>query len=491
MSKKIFELRYIFGLKLKELRLKRGITYQELSKESGLSVSYLSEIESGKKYPKGDKISQLSDALGVSYDELVSLKIPGKLQPIVDVIESDFLNNFPLQEFGLNPQKVIEVVSQDPDKINAFIQTIQQISQSYELTSSKFFMAALRSYQEQQECFFEDLEESVEHVHLEFTELADIPFSPREVEQILLQIGVRTDNLILAKHPPLKDLRSLYDPKQRLLMINSGLTKGQQNFMLGREIAFQWLRLKNRPLGTPSFGSFTFEEALNSYRASYFSAALLMPRAEVLDDIREFAQLKKWDATDFMERANRYEATPEMVMQRLTNLLPTYFGLKNVRFMRMLQTVGNYYVTKELHLSNHKNQQGNEGNEHYCRRWSGIRSVKTLEADPGSQYNVWAQVSRYHGKKEEYFSITIAYPNVSNAEESISVSVEFMINKSLEKQVSFLRGDSSVPREEVNITCERCPIKDCAERVAEPNILMRESAEAQMQDTINEILSSN
>ena len=92
MPKEIFEFKLIFGLKLKEIRNEKGISYQELREKTGLSLSYLSEIENGKKYPKGDKIMILAKALGVSYDELVSLKVPRKLEPIVNLIQLSLIH---------------------------------------------------------------------------------------------------------------------------------------------------------------------------------------------------------------------------------------------------------------------------------------------------------------------------------------------------------------------------------------------------------------
>ena len=113
MPKEIFELKLIFGLKLKEIRNDKGVSYQELREKTGLSLSYLSEIENGKKYPKGDKIMAIAKALDVSYDELVSLKVPKKLEPVVHLIQSDFFKAFPLEQFGLNPQKLVEIISYD------------------------------------------------------------------------------------------------------------------------------------------------------------------------------------------------------------------------------------------------------------------------------------------------------------------------------------------------------------------------------------------
>ncbi|MEM6805455.1 MAG: helix-turn-helix transcriptional regulator, partial [Bacteroidota bacterium] len=42
----------IFGFKVRYLRQKFEYSYQELSKKTGLSTSYLNDIEKGKKYPK-------------------------------------------------------------------------------------------------------------------------------------------------------------------------------------------------------------------------------------------------------------------------------------------------------------------------------------------------------------------------------------------------------------------------------------------------------
>lgn len=42
-------VRFVLGLKLKALRQQRGLTLQDVASRAGLSVSYLSEIEKGKK----------------------------------------------------------------------------------------------------------------------------------------------------------------------------------------------------------------------------------------------------------------------------------------------------------------------------------------------------------------------------------------------------------------------------------------------------------
>ncbi|MEO0471919.1 MAG: helix-turn-helix transcriptional regulator, partial [Bacteroidota bacterium] len=121
-------IRLVFGLKLRQLRQQRGLSFAELSEASGLSVSYLNEIEKGKKYPKTGKIIDLADALGVPYDDLVSLKLSKKLSPIGDLLRSGFLESLPLEMFGLETSRLLELISTAPTKINAFIGTILKVS---------------------------------------------------------------------------------------------------------------------------------------------------------------------------------------------------------------------------------------------------------------------------------------------------------------------------------------------------------------------------
>ena len=94
-------IRLIFGLKLKQVRTDKELSLFGLAKISGMSKSYLNEIEKGKKYPKPDKIAILADCLEISYDELVSLKLEKNLAPIAKILESNFLKEIPFDLFGI------------------------------------------------------------------------------------------------------------------------------------------------------------------------------------------------------------------------------------------------------------------------------------------------------------------------------------------------------------------------------------------------------
>lgn len=61
-----------FGEYIKKIREQKSMTLEELSEKSGVSVSQISRIESGKRgVPKPTTIKKLATGLGVSYTELM------------------------------------------------------------------------------------------------------------------------------------------------------------------------------------------------------------------------------------------------------------------------------------------------------------------------------------------------------------------------------------------------------------------------------------
>lgn len=59
-----------FGLRIKELRTKKGITQYQLAELVGIDPKHISHIETGRSFPKADLIEKFSNALGVNYTEL-------------------------------------------------------------------------------------------------------------------------------------------------------------------------------------------------------------------------------------------------------------------------------------------------------------------------------------------------------------------------------------------------------------------------------------
>jgi transcriptional regulator with XRE-family HTH domain len=60
-----------FGEKVRELRLKRGLSQEQLAESSGLHRTYISSLELGKRNVSLINIYALAKALGITPDKLL------------------------------------------------------------------------------------------------------------------------------------------------------------------------------------------------------------------------------------------------------------------------------------------------------------------------------------------------------------------------------------------------------------------------------------
>lgn len=147
-------------MKLKQLRLDENLSLAQLAKKSGISASYLNEIEKGKKYPKEGKLKDLSEALNTPYETLVSRQIDGRLAPLASVFSNNILQELPLEVFGIDFIRLGDWMGHTPSKASAFINAILQIAKSYNLDKEAFYFASLRAYQELNQNYFQHLEDA-------------------------------------------------------------------------------------------------------------------------------------------------------------------------------------------------------------------------------------------------------------------------------------------------------------------------------------------
>ena len=151
-------VKIIFGLKVRKLRSDARLSLQQLSERTGISISYLNEIEKGKKYPKSDKIADLARALGVGYDQLISQKLNKNLAPVGEILALDVFSDLPFDNFGIARNVLFGMIANAPAKMAAFVNTIIEVARYYTLKQEHFYFSCLRSLQEMTDNHFEDLE---------------------------------------------------------------------------------------------------------------------------------------------------------------------------------------------------------------------------------------------------------------------------------------------------------------------------------------------
>lgn len=480
--------RILFGLKVRQFRNSLELSFAALSDLSGLSVSYLNEIEKGKKYPKPEKARALAKALGVSVVELTSLQLEGNLAPVGDLLQSNFLEELPLEFFGIEPAKVIELIAQAPKEVGAFISTLVDLSRNYSLREENFYFGALRAYLEMHHNYFEDLEEAVDRFRREHGQL---PVGDKDVVAFLRgllekQYGYEIVQNGLSEYPELEDLRAVYLPRHRRLLLHAGLSEVQRAFQYGKELGFQYLGISSRAQTSSLLRVHSFEEVLNHFKASYFSAALLIDRKAFVQDLRHFLEQDHWDEGMMRHWFVKYTASPETIIQRMSNLLPSEFGIRKFFVWRFIHTPdsGAVAMDRELNLVRDRLPSRHTAQEHFCRRWSAVRLLHVVNGQ--HKPLALAQRARIHDTDDTYLCFTMARPALPEVDHKVSITLGLLIDETLGEKVQFLQ-DPALEDQVVNHTCERCGITDCQERVAPPTLLKAREKNHRIKETLKRL----
>ncbi len=493
--------RIVFGLKMRQLRRAKHLNFVELAELTGISVSYLNEIEKGKKYPKGPKVGMLANALGVSEKNLISDELPPQLAPVTELLQSGFLNELPLELFGIDPAKVIDMIAAAPARVGAFVTTLVDLSRNYAMMREEhFYFGALRAILEMHNNYFGEIESLSQAFAMEFGLRADrFPESQRLKDILYGEYGVEIVEDGLKNYPELAQVRSVYLPKQRNLLLNKHLTESQLSFQLAKELGFTYMQLKERALTASLLRVNSFEEVINHFKASYFAASLLIPQNRCIHDIRDWLDMSTWaEAKEhLLGMMERYGASPEMLFQRMTNMLPQFFGLTQMFFLRIIHRLDRdqFDMNKDLHLGKKHPPQRTSIEEHYCGRWVSVSLLRQLQqlqqtVVGASPMLIEAQRSLFHNSSDEYISLTIARAAYPAPDRNISVTLGILIDNNARKYIKFL-NDPAISIRDVNHTCERCPLTNCVERAAPPIIFSRRKKREDMTSALDRLLSDN
>lgn len=492
------KVRLIFGLKVKQLRNDLGISTYELANRTGLSPSYLNEIEKGKKYPKTEKLLAIAKALQTDYDSLVSLKVSKQLEPVVELLNSNILSELPFELFGIEPNYFLEVMATAPAKLSAFISTILEIGRNYDVRVEQFYFTVLRTYQAMHDNYFEDLEAAADR----FLQDYPCPSNPAEHAGWLAGILEKTYKTAIETYTAqtqsnLLSLRSVYLPEKHKLLINKSLTDEQTVFTLAREVGYRRLNLTIRPLESSVLEGKSFDEVLNNFRATYFARAILIPEKAMTDVISGIVTQKTWENKRLLAAMQPYGVTPEMFLLRMTSILTSRFGINELFFLRINQRADQkrsdgwrYIITKELHLNKLHTPHGTIKDEHYCRRQNTVTVLTELrKLQESGQWDgepiCRAQRITFATTGTSYFVFSVAKPSPPSSDNS-SINIGFPLTDRLREVFTFL-SDPAIPETLVGETCERCPIRDCAVRAAEPVVLTRDQEVRNVQDTIERL----
>jgi hypothetical protein len=169
------------------------------------------------------------------------------------------------------------------------------------------------------------------------------------------------------------------------------------------------------------------------------------------------------------------------------NLLTKYFKLDKVFFMRIIHDTerDGFDIDKELHL-NRKHQPHATGlNEHYCRRWLSVKLLRQLQAHNPTQTNAVSGVqrARFVDSGEQYLVISIAKQGYPTVGRNVGVMLGVLLDEQAQRSIAFW-DDPNIESIDINVTCERCDIQNCAERAAPPTVIQKREDRKRMQALI-------
>ncbi len=490
----------IFGMKVRQARLEANLTLSEFAHQCELSPSYVTEIEKGRKYPRADKILRMAEVLQKPYDDLVSITLSPSMTYLSTTLKSVTFQRFPFEEFGLELSDLVTLLTREPEKASALLHAMLEIGRRYGLREEDFLRAALRSYQEIHENYFQDLEDAAQTFIEKFGEAydlsADPPASRKALEAILQDnYNYQIDLETIQQRPPLARYRAVFfEGKHPRLLINSALNERQIKFVLAREVGYQHLKLKERSFASTPDRINSFQQILNDFKAAYFGGALLMPRSHMLSDLQHFFEQPTWAPHLMLAMLDKYQVTPEMLFYRFSELIPQFFGVK-LHFLRFHHREGSdsYQLIKQLNMNQLIVPSGIGLLEHYCRRWLSVRLLQDLEESEkvptaSDQPHVGVQLSEFMESQDRFLCLGFSRELSLSPGVTSSVIVGFRVEPDLKNTIRFVQ-DPAIPQVIINETCERCPLtaEQCRERAARPTILWEQQKERDRKLALMEI----
>jgi len=474
--------RILFGLKLRQLRLERDLSFQQLARLTGMSVSYLNEIEKGKKSPKPEKLRELARALQVEIGELTDPTLEPAMMPVVDLLRSNFLNELPLDRFGIELAKIIEIISSAPARVGAFISSLLELSRNYALLDENFYKGALRSWLEMHENYLEDAEAFAKTLRKELgwspdyvPSAEDLAAALRDRYDYRIQVG-ELDNIA-----SFAGLERVYVSTDRTLLLARSLGERDLRYHYAEELGYQVMELQDRADVAPMQQVRSFDVALAHASARAFAGALLLPTQQVDRELRDFFSTNELALDVFESFVLRYQVSPTVLFDRVAALLPRFLKIRSLYFIELTETdSGHIQLTRELHIGARHRPHATGLLEHYCRRWVGSRLL--LRKRSGFQTGV--QISRFADQAEEYIVIALADRGHDGCRRSVFLGTP--LTPELENRIpSLLKGN--VPHRVVNNTCERCAVENCAERAAEPTVIANKRKQYEVRQALDEL----
>ena len=452
------------GSKIRKERRLKGLSQSELSKNLGISASYLNLLESGRRTITVPLLIKIGNELSLSLKDLTLEGNKRILSDVMEVLSNEIfddldITNLETTEFiGNNPNiaKALLILNDSYKSLRDDMQTrlekMDVESAIKEKKSSRLPVEIVSDFLQENKNYFDSLEKKSE----ELRDRIGLRFGPGigSTEIKFTSYLKNQHNVDVKIVPPEEDQKSIkkFDSNKNILFLSEMLTYTARNFHLAYQIAFlNGHDLIEKIIKENKLYSEDVISLLKISLLNYFAAALIMP----YDDFLKSAKKYKYDVEILM---HHYAASFEQITHRLTNLQrPENEGVP-FHFLKT-DIAGN--VSKRFSLSGiHIPRHGGS-----CPRWN----VYIAFLGPSK---IHPQISRMPDGKV-YFCIARAFEKgiekhgMPRSFVSIGLGCDIQYAKELTYSEGMDLSNKSLETP-IGVSCRICPRIDCQQRAFPP-----------------------
>lgn len=432
------------GRRIRQLRLDRGLTLDELATELGRAPSQVSVIENGKRELKLSELQNLARIFGVGLDELLSAEPPSRRAALEIALER--AGRGPLfASLGLAPLPVRKTLSDEAiETVLALHEELQRLHRQRAATpeEARRANAEVRAEQRAVGNYFPELERTAAGL-LEAVGHRGGPLSQRLASELARHLG-----FTLHYVPDLpQSTRSVTDREHGriYLPVRRGLGSDPRSDLLQA--------LAAEVLGKSDPGDFG-ELLSQRVETNYLAGALMIPERDAVEFLGAAKSARELSVEDLRDA---FAVSYETAAHRFTNLATQHLGIP-VHFLKVHSsgTISKAYENDGAQFPT--DPLGAVEGQLVCRYWSA-RQVFTVE-DRFSPYH------QYTDKPTGTYWCTSSIQSTVAGDFSVSVGTPFVHSK-------WFRGRDTTRRQ-----VSGCPDPDCCRRP--PESLAERWAEASL-----------
>lgn len=420
------------GRRVRQLRIERGLTLEELASAVDRVPSQLSMIENGRREPKLTLLRAIARVLGVSLEALLESQ-PLDERATLEIALERAMKGQTFQALGIPSFRIGKTLPTEALKTMLALQAeIERLHDERAATPEEARRAnvALRRLMRTQSNYFPELEVRAREI-LDAVDHPGGPLTQRGASDIAAHLG-----FTLHYVPDLpQTTRSVADIKNGRLYLSSRLTaKGDP-----RTAVLQ--ALSSRILGHTEPTSYA-EFLRQRVETNYLSGALLIPEAHVVPFLQD---AKNDKAISIEDLRDAYSVSYETAAHRFTNLATQHLGIP-VHFLKVHESgvITKAYENDDVNFPT--DRLGSIEGQMCCRRWTS-----RVVFDVDDHFNPYYQ---YTDTGNGTYWCTARVEFSSEGAHSVSVGVRFDDTKWFLGRDTPNRG---VSKHSVEVCCRRAP----------------------------------